>query len=351
MDSDAHLDDPHSADYRRAQLDRYRKLSADAKDPEPAPASMEDDPVAVKRALDFLAPIPGSTILEFGSGRGGTAIALAKAGFKTITVDADAGRCEVLRRKASAQGVALEVVNADYDCLSRLPEPVDAVLFFSSFHSAPDHQGLLRSLDAAIHPGGKALFASEPINLEFPVPWGLRVDDAALGRMRLGGRLELGFQEKYFSEAVGRVGWTLHKHASGCFEVKRRKVWSLKFPGSAREIRSQSGTKRKSKLCVKSSKPGFFLFGPFVSLPAGSWDAVLTLRASSGGNCLMDVCSGPSVFASRQLQLSAVGEEPVVLPFELSAHSGNVEVRLHSSDPVDVEILQLDISPAFTPRS
>ena len=148
--------------------------------------------------------------------------------------------------------------------------------------------------------------------------------------------------------ALARAGWTAQQNG-GALEVKRRKMWSFEFKGAARELRSEVGSKTRSTLRAKSTRPAFLLFGPFCSLPKGQWTATLTLRSlQPTGHCVMEVSGGGQVFASRSLDLRTPMDGPVGLPFVLERHEPLLEVRLCSGDdPVEVEIVQLEICAAF----
>ena len=90
-------------------------------------------------------------------------------------------------------------------------EPFDAALFFESFHHCADHQQMLRRLHDIVAPSGQVMFAAEPID-NFPFPWGLRLDGMSLWSTRRYGWLELGFETRYFVEALARNGWLSHSH-------------------------------------------------------------------------------------------------------------------------------------------
>ena len=56
---------------------------------------------------------------------------------------------------------------------------------------------LLAALVGRLKPGGKVLFAAEPIDETLPMPWGLRLDGGSVWSTRCFGWLELGFTETY----------------------------------------------------------------------------------------------------------------------------------------------------------
>jgi len=97
--------------------------------------------------------------------------------------------------------------------MHELDDRFDAVLFFESFHHCENHLQLLSGLDRAVLPGGRVLFAAEPITKSFPLPWGLRLDGESLWAIRRNGWLELGFRRSYFEQTLHRYGWKTDLHS------------------------------------------------------------------------------------------------------------------------------------------
>ncbi len=172
------------------------------------------------RALDLP---PGARVVEFGPGWGNTSVAMAMLGLQVTAVDIEPNFCEVLRTRARQSHVDLQVVESDFFWAETVSEPFDAAVFFECFHHCDDHMRLLRALHKAVKPGGKVLFASEPIANGPAVPWGVRMDGEALWAMRNFGWLELGFDEAYFSAALARTGWAARRHA--CADPPWASVW------------------------------------------------------------------------------------------------------------------------------
>jgi ubiquinone/menaquinone biosynthesis C-methylase UbiE len=85
-------------------------------------------------------------------------------------------------------------------------EPFDAAIFYEAFHHCADHLAMLERLHALVQPGGRVLFAAEPV-APMPYPWGPRLDGYSLWSTRTYGWLELGFDEEYFALALARTGW------------------------------------------------------------------------------------------------------------------------------------------------
>lgn len=170
--------------------------------------------LAVGFMLRTLGLPPGSRVVEFGPGWGNTTVALALLGLKVTAVDIEPNFCAVLRERAAAHAVEIDIVEDDFYWAERVTVPYDAAIFFESFHHCDDHMRLLRALKAAVKPGGQVVFAAEPIVPGYSIPWGISMAGSALWSMRNFGWLELGFNEAYFNAALARAGWSVRKHTS-----------------------------------------------------------------------------------------------------------------------------------------
>ena len=196
--------DPFSAAYRAAQLAIYEAVAGRAYglgnertlfDPaayagRPFPYYLQSSFTAGHHllAIAFLLcklELPaGARVVEFGPGWGNTTLELARLGFDVTAVDLEPNFCEVIRARAAAAGVAINVVEADFFWAETVVEPFDAAVFFECFHHCDDHMRLLRALRRAVKPGGQVYLASEPIFPAYPVPWGVRMDGEALWAAR-----------------------------------------------------------------------------------------------------------------------------------------------------------------------
>ncbi len=248
--------DPFSAEYMDFQMALYRRIAGKEYRPQnevskfdvheancrPFPYSTGSCRTAgfftmgMGFLLHSLDLAPGARVLEFGPGWGNTTMAMAMVGLDVTAVDIEPNFCDLLRLRAKRQEVDLTVVNADFFWAETVQKPFDAVLFFECFHHCSDHRRLLASLDKAIKPGGRIYFAAEPINAEFPLPWGLRMDGESLWAIRQNGWLELGFQESYFQQALARAGWVARKHAIP--DIGWAAVWEARRIGAIQPVAS-----------------------------------------------------------------------------------------------------------------
>jgi len=167
--------------------------------------------IAVGHVIRTLNLPAGSRVLEFGPGWGNTTLALAQMGHHVTAVDIGQNFVDLITIRAARQNVAIEVLLGDFTMIHQLEGTYDAVLFFESFHHCSDHLDLLSGLDRVVAPGGRVLFAAEPVYESWPVPWGLRFGGEALWAIRKNGWLELGFRRSYFLEALERYGWNAER--------------------------------------------------------------------------------------------------------------------------------------------
>ena len=223
--------DPYTDAYREKVFELYEWLHGQAYDPSneatpfdvdtaadvPFPYATQSGPtvgnhlIAIGHVIRTLALPPGSRVLEFGSGWGNTTLALARMGHHVTAIDIEPNFVELVRTRAQRAHASLEVLHGDFSAVEHLDESFDAVLFFECFHHCADHLRLLASLDRVVAPGGRILFAAEPITDDIPYPWGLGLDGESLWAIRLNGWLELGFREQYFLATLERFGWTAEK--------------------------------------------------------------------------------------------------------------------------------------------
>ena len=233
-------DDPFSPEYRQAVLEFYYRVKrSDSYDPA-TDERLAFDPVARARRpsiyehnahflgsfLEAIGQIlqvanvgPGARVIEYGAGDGQIALALARMGCDVTVLDIEPRYLESIRLQAQMLGVSIQTLQAEF--MAPVPGPVDLVIFFEAFHHALDHQQLLRQLHDVVAPGGRIIFAGEPIipadsfyRHATPVPWCLRLDALSLSATRALGWLELGFQEGYFLQLLRHTGWKPSREVS-----------------------------------------------------------------------------------------------------------------------------------------
>lgn len=230
--------DPYSPEYRQAVFDLYEWLHGGPYTPKnelipfdlerlsdsPFPYSTHSGPtvgnhlIGVGHVIRTLDLAPNSRVLEFGPGWGNTTLALAQMGHQVTAIDIGPNFVDLIRTRARRVNASVEAMVGDFSMIHDLEDVYDAVLFFESFHHSADHLDVLAGLERVVAPGGRVLFAAEPIYKSMAFPWGLRLDGESLWAIRRNGWLELGFRKSYFLEALQRFGWQAHRVA--CAETK-----------------------------------------------------------------------------------------------------------------------------------
>jgi len=160
---------------------------------------------SVIKALGLPAP---ARIVELGPGWGNLTADLFAMGHEVTAVDVDEGFCRLIEHRAPG----VRVVRSDMlsFAAAQTAGPYDAAVFFESFHHCADHLRLLELLHHVVGAQGRVVFGAEPVDL-LAYPWGPRLDGLSLWSMRRYGWLELGFDERYFDEALRRTGWQVRK--------------------------------------------------------------------------------------------------------------------------------------------
>ena len=221
--------DPTSSEYAQAQMELYCYLSGrPSYDANLAEMAEFDSDAAVRcpmpystrstitvgeqlmaigfliRALDLQ---QGQRVLELGPGHGKTTLELAQMGPVTA-VDINPRFLDVIRARSRMLGLDVECICSDM-LDYRSTAPFDRVIFYECFHHCSDHIQMIRNLDALVAEGGKVYFAGEPIEDDFRVPWGIRLDGLSVYSIRKFGWLELGFRTDYFVGLLKGHGWAL----------------------------------------------------------------------------------------------------------------------------------------------
>ncbi|MCO6416866.1 class I SAM-dependent methyltransferase [Siccirubricoccus sp. KC 17139] len=313
--------------------------------------------MAIGALLRAMALPPSSRVIEFGPGWGHTTLMLAKLGHRVTAVDIEPRFCELIRRRAAMEGLEIEVVNDDFLWVEKARDRFDAALFFECFHHCADHLRLLQALGPALTPEARIFFAAEPIQPEFPMPWGLRLDGNSLWAIRKNGWLELGFREEYFRQALRRTGWFGLKLP--CREPGWMTLWEarrlgqpvFRAAGADPRINTAIGERTGRGIVLAAKAPGTGLYGPYIALPAGHYRAMIRFARNDAprGAARMDVAAhaGNAILATRALDgmIMASGDGAVTLPFSSEADLDQVEVRLFCDPGFQGVIEAVEIAP------
>lgn len=364
-------DDPYSEQYAKKQFDLYHKISGkdysvanevssfdlDSAVVQPFPyytgscETVGNHLAAIAHVIRTLDLWPGARIVEFGPGWGNTTLALAMMGFNITAVDIEKNFCNLISRRAEQAGVKINVVNADFSWIEQITEPVDAILFFECFHHCSDHIRLIKALDKAVKEDGKVYFAAEPITQDFPIPWGLRLDGESLWAIRKFGWLELGFNEQYFTQTLKKFGWILEKHTidspswGTVYEATKWKKYSGKFLVSDPVIHTQVGVKNNDGLLVSTGAAGYLVYGPYVSLRAGKYVALIIFSEATGKGRMKVACRGGDVILeTKKINFEDfIVDGKISLYFNTSKKEFDVEIRLYCYNRTIAKVSAVEI--------
>jgi 2-polyprenyl-3-methyl-5-hydroxy-6-metoxy-1,4-benzoquinol methylase len=359
--------DPFSVDYRQAYLELYKAISSkssydvsnegSAFDVEqftlrPFPYFTKSMRLAAQhylligKLLSLLADIkPNSQILECGFGWGNTTLAMAMLGHQVTGLDIEARYCELVKRRAENVKADVELINSDFLWVETADRQFDVVCFFESFHHCWDFERLLRALKKVVRPGGKIYFGAEPINNEFPVPWGVRLDGESLLVARKWGWMELGFHSDFFVELLRRTGWSAHYHEPNFWSASHREE-PVVFAASDPRICTQIG-QREGAFIKIASAGGYALHGPYISMVKGQYRANIAFDEIGPfeGNVIMDVCinGGTPIVSTVVHDPASCAAGLISCDFEIGEMVNHLEVRLLVPDGFTASIREVSI--------
>jgi len=290
----------------------------------------------IGKLLEIMELKENSSILEFGFGWGNTTLALSMLGHNVTAVDVEERFCELVRQRAEMLHIeTLTIINSDFLWAETTDQKFDAVFFFECFHHCWEFQRLLRALHRVLRPGGKVYFGAEPINTDFDVPWGVRLDGESLFVARRHGWMELGFHSDFFDELLWRTGWS-GKCVHPGFWVATSKSDPILILATDARMASQIGTREGGLLHVKAPNDhGVFycaMHGPYLSLHAGNFSAELEIEVSTLGmeGVSVDVCQDFGVIQLYSRPCSSTELQAGIIKFEfaLSERVEDLEIRL-----------------------
>lgn len=366
--------DPYSNEYAKMQFDLYQRISGKVYSVKneksefniqsavtrPFPFStgssktVGDQLIAIGHIIKTMDLKPGARIIEFGPGWGNTTIALAMMGFDVTAVDIENNFCDLLKRRAENENVDITIINSDFSWIEQIDDPVDAILFFESFHHASNHIRIIKAMKNAVKNDGKILFAGEPITTDFPIPWGLRLDGESLRAIRKFGWLELGFSEDYFVETLGKFGLTVEKLTLGSspwgtiYKATNSKGNLKKYFVTDKKIHSQIGSLNNENSLVANGLAGFLIYGPYLYLPAGKYTANFYLSNTTSfiGRGYVDVScrKGEMILAKRDINFKNFrGKEKIQINFYSEKDETDIEMRLYCNNMAIVSINSVEI--------
>jgi SAM-dependent methyltransferase len=116
----------------------------------------------IRPAMDRLGPLAGARVLDFGCGHGMAAVVLARRGAKVTAFDLSSGYLAEARRRAAANGVTIDLVQADGERLPFADGGFDRIWGNAILHHL-DLDRAAGEIHRVLRPGGIAVFCE---------PWG-----------------------------------------------------------------------------------------------------------------------------------------------------------------------------------
>ncbi len=249
-----------------------------------------------------------------GAGHGLAAEIYAFAGCQVTAVDIDPLLSEMSRRRAAARFLPINRVLLNYDDLSVLPEGrFEAAFFFQSLHHCLRPWDLIARLKTKLTDGGIIAFGGEPIQTLWWRHWGLRLDAESLFVARARGWCEMGWSRNFIRSCFERSGFHLIFFSGGidgneigiatadaakldavratAARIGLSEIWA---PGSVRysdtAFLSACGTRASVAGGVGyrqvGARDGSLIFGPYVTLPPGRYEAVTIVSRNQGPTAL-----------------------------------------------------------------
>jgi len=134
--------------------------------------------------------------------------------------------------------------------------------------------------------------------------------------------------------------------------VAARPSVQLSFSTDSAAIGSEIGQRNLGAGISTTGKPGWLVFGPYIAMDAGNYEAILVgfVEPDHAGSVHVDVASekGERVIAALELDTAALlaGQSPgamVVLPFTLESPVKDLEVRLRVDETSRLAVSEIQI--------
>lgn len=190
---------------------------------------------------EIVAAVAGARrVLDAGCGSGRLTVELATRGAAVTGFDTNAGRLDVARERAEAAGVALTLLEADFEGALPLADGAfDAVVSRLALMAAADPVATLRELARMLEPEGRLV----------TMLWATPAENPWFGESREAIRTVLGPERGTFARGFGKLGTldaarAVHEDA-GLAEVEARHVHGVRETADAAawwgEITAENG--------------------------------------------------------------------------------------------------------------
>lgn len=221
--------DPFSAEYYAVQMGVYKKISGREIDQHVGEqyAFNVDERVraanpynsrhtshfathsrAISAALS-IANLPyAPSLLDLGSGWGLSSEIMAYLGANVTAVDINPHFVDLVNKRAVKSGLPIAARLSSFDDYSD-DKLYDAAVFYECMHHSLKVWETLAHIGKFVKPGGKIIFAGEPITDYFWKDWGVRTDCLSVYCIRKWGWFESGWSAGFLLQAFRRAGFDL----------------------------------------------------------------------------------------------------------------------------------------------
>lgn len=148
-------------------------------------------------------------ILDMGAGWGLSSEFFATLGCSVTAVDINPSFVELINRRRNKHKLDITAVQGTFDAF--VPQDnFDAVFFYECLHHAMKPWELIARINPWLRPGGKIVFAGEPVNAIWWKHWGLRLDALSVYCIRKFGWFESGWTKEFILECFTRADMSVH---------------------------------------------------------------------------------------------------------------------------------------------
>ncbi len=192
-------------------LDFDVKLHIDAPNPynHPDPSILAGQVATLASACQAAGASRGNKVLDMGCGWGLSSETLAYCGLDVDAVDINQGFVDLVNGRAERLGLPIQAYKSNFDTF----EPARGTqysfsLFYECFHHATKPWELMERVVSMLEPTGKFILAAEPVQSNWWIHWGLRLDPLSVYCIHKYGWFESGWSEEFLCDMFARNGLT-----------------------------------------------------------------------------------------------------------------------------------------------
>lgn len=151
---------------------------------------------------------PGASILDMGCGWGLSSEAMAFSGASVTAVDINPQFVQLIEKRAKRLGLPIEAVVGNFDTYTDSRQ-YDLVFFYECLHHSLRPWQTIARMKGFMKPGGRFMWAGEPVNRTWWRHWGLRLDPESVYVMRKYGWWEGGWSVDFIRRCFDMSGLSL----------------------------------------------------------------------------------------------------------------------------------------------